>query len=128
MGTRFMLTKEAPIHEAIKQYVIEGTERDTRLIFRGFRNTARVMRNDVAEEVVEIEKQPGAKFEDIKALVAGARGRAALETGDPHGGLVWAGMGIGLMDDVPSCAELMERIVAECRQSLATASALTQED
>lgn len=128
MGTRFMLTKEAPIHEAIKQYVIEGTERDTRLIFRGFRNTARVMRNDVAEEVVEIEKQPGAKFEDIKALVAGARGRAALETGHPHGGLVWAGMGIGLMDDVPSCAELVERIVAECRQSLATASALTQED
>jgi len=127
MGTRFMLTREAPIHDAIKQFAIQGTERDTRLIFRGFRNTARVMRNSVSEEVVEIEKQPGAKFEDIKALVAGARGRAALENGDPEGGLVWAGMGVGLMDDVPSCAELVERIVVECREALNRASALTQE-
>ena len=127
MGTRFMLTQEAPIHNAIKQFVIEGTERDTRLIFRGFRNTARVLRNTVSEEVVEIEKEPGATFEDIKALVAGARGRAALENGDPEGGLVWAGMGIGLMDDIPSCAELVERIVRDCRAALARASALTQE-
>jgi nitronate monooxygenase len=127
MGTRFMLTKEAPIHEAIKQYVVEKTERDTRLIFRGFRNTARVLRNSVSEEVVEIEKQPGAVFEDIKALVAGARGRAAMESGDPEAGLVWAGMGIGLMDDIPSCAELVERIVTECRASLARASALASE-
>ncbi len=127
MGTRFMLTREAPIHDAIKQFVIQGTERDTRLIFRGFRNTARVLRNTVSEEVVEIEKQPGATFEDIKALVAGAKGRAALETGDPEGGLVWAGMGIGLMDDVPSCADLIERIVTDCRAALARAAALTQE-
>lgn len=127
MGTRFMLTREAPIHDAIKRFVIQGTERDTRLIFRGFRNTARVLRNAVSEEVVETEKQPGATFEDIKALVAGARGRAALENGDPDGGLVWAGMGIGLMDDVPSCAELIERIVGECREALARAQALIQE-
>jgi len=127
MGTRFMLTREAPVHGAIKQFVIQGTERDTRLIFRGFRNTARVFRNSVSEEVVEIEKRPGATFEDIKALVAGARGRAALENGDTEGGLVWAGMGIGLMEDVPSCAELIERIVAECRASLARAAALTEE-
>lgn len=127
MGTRFMLTKEAPIHDAIKRLVVQGTERDTRLIFRGFRNTARVFRNAVSEKVVEIEKQPGAKFEDIKALVAGVRGRAALENGDTDGGLVWAGMGIGLMDDVPNCAELVERIVAECRDSLRRAASLTQE-
>jgi nitronate monooxygenase len=127
MGTRFMLTQEAPIHDAIKQFVIQGTERDTRLIFRGFRNTARVLRNTVSEEVVEIEKQPGATFEDIKALVAGAKGRAALENGDPEGGLVWAGMGIGLMDDIPSCGELVKRIVRDCRDALARASALTQE-
>jgi NADH:quinone reductase (non-electrogenic) len=127
MGTRFMLTREAPIHDAIKQFVIQGTERDTRLIFRGFRNTARVLRNTVSEHVVEIEKQPGATFEDIKALVAGARGRAALESGDVDGGLVWAGMGIGLMDDVPTCAELIERIVAECREALARAATLTRE-
>lgn len=124
MGTRFMLTKEAPIHDAIKQAVAQGSERDTRLIFRGFRNTARVFKNAVSEEVGVIEQQAGAKFEDIKALVAGVRGRAALESGDVDGGLVWAGMGIGLMDDVPSCADLIERIVADCRQSLARASAL----
>lgn len=125
MGTRFMLTKEAPIHDAIKQAVAQGSERDTRLIFRGFRNTARVFKNAVSEEVVELEQRPGAKFEDIKSLVAGARGRAALESGQVNGGLVWAGMGIGLMDDVPSCEELIERIVADCRQSLARASSLT---
>lgn len=128
MGTRFMLTREAPIHDAIKQAVVEGSERDTRLIFRGFRNTARVFRNAVSEEVVEIEKQPGATFEDIKALVAGARGRAALENGEVDGGLVWAGMGIGLMDDVPTCAELVDRIVAECRASLSRASQLVTEE
>lgn len=128
MGTRFMLTREAPIHDAIKQAVVEGSERDTRLIFRGFRNTARVFRNAVSEEVVKIEKQPGATFEDIKALVAGARGRAALENGEVDGGLVWAGMGIGLMDDVPTCAELVERIVAECRASLSRASQLVAEE
>jgi nitronate monooxygenase len=124
MGTRFMLTKEAPIHDAIKQAVVRGSERDTRLIFRGFRNTARVFRNAVSEEVGVIEQEPGSTFENIKALVAGARGRAALESGDVDGGLVWAGMGIGLMDDVPSCAELIDRIVADCRQSLARAAAL----
>jgi nitronate monooxygenase len=129
MGTRFMLTQEAPIHDAIKQAVIQGTERDTTLIFRALKNTARVFRNAVSAEVNEVEKQPGAKFEDIKALVAGVRGRAALETGDVDGGLVWAGLGIGLMNDIPTCADLVERIVSECREALARATALTaQED
>lgn len=128
MGTRFMLTREAPIHDAIKQAVVADGERDTQLIFRHFRNTARVFRNAVAEQVTEIEKQPGAVFEDIKDLVAGARGRAALESGDPNGGLVWAGMGIGLMNDIPSCAELIERIVQECREALTRASKLAAED
>jgi NADH:quinone reductase (non-electrogenic) len=128
MGTRFMLTKEAPIHEAIKQAVVQGTERDTTLIFRQLRNTARVFRNAVAEEVNVREREAGATFEDIKALVAGVRGRAALENGEVDGGLVWAGLGIGLMDDIPTCAELIERIVSECRQSLARATALSAED
>lgn len=127
MGTRFMLTREAPIHEAIKQAVVQGSERDTTLIFRTLRNTARVFRNAVSEEVNVREREAGATFETIKALVAGARGRAALETGDIDGGLVWAGLGIGLMDDIPTCAELIERMVADCRQALARASALTGE-
>ena len=128
MGTRFMLTKEAPIHDAIKQAVVGASERDTRLIFRKFRNTARVFANATSLEVVERENMPGSTFEDIKALVAGARGRAALEAGRIDDGLVWAGLGIGLMDDIPSCAELIERIVAECRAALAQASGLAGEE
>jgi nitronate monooxygenase len=117
MGTRFMLTREAPVHDTIKRVLVESSERDTTLIFRALRNTARVFRNAVSEEVNLIEREPGAKFEDIKALVAGARGRAALESGDIDGGLVWAGLGVGLIDDIPSCSELVQRIVEECREA-----------
>ncbi len=123
MGTRFMLTREAPIHADIKEAIVAGNERDTKVIFKPFRNTARVFRNAVSEEVAEIEKRPGAVFEDVRPLVGGARGRAALEAGEVDGGLLWAGVGIGLMDDIPSCAELIDRIVAECRASLAQAQA-----
>jgi len=125
MGTRFMLTKEAPIHDAIKQAIIAGTERDTNIIFRPFRNTARVFKNAISDEVLARQSQPGATFEDIRPLVAGSRGRAALESGDVHGGLVWAGLGIGLIDDAPSCAELMETLVADCRAALNRAVGLT---
>ncbi|WP_395505577.1 NAD(P)H-dependent flavin oxidoreductase [Ectopseudomonas hydrolytica] len=127
MGTRFMLTKEAPIHGAIKDAVAAGSELDTNLIFRAFRNTGRVFRNAVSDEVVAIERRPGATFEDIRALVAGARGRAALEGGEVDGGLLWAGQAIGLIKDVPSCAELVERMVRDCRQAIARGAALTQE-
>ncbi|GLZ87009.1 nitronate monooxygenase [Metapseudomonas resinovorans] len=125
MGTRFMLTKEAPIHEDIKAALAAGNERDTKLIFRPFNNTGRVFRNAVSEEVVEIERQAGSTFEDIRPLVAGARGRAALESGDVNGGLVWAGQTIGLIDDVPTCAELVKRIVTDCRLAIARGVTLT---
>lgn len=125
MGTRFMLTKESPIHDAIKQAIVAGTERDTKVIFKPFRNTARVFRNAISEQVAELERRPGATFEDVRALVAGARGCAALESGNVDDGMLWAGVGIGLMEDIPTCAELIERIVSECRESLATASRFT---
>ncbi len=125
MGTRFMLTKEAPIHEDIKAALAAGNERDTKLIFRPFNNTGRVFRNAVSEEVVEIERQAGSSFEDIRPLVAGARGRAALESGDVNGGLLWAGQTIGLIDDVPTCAELVKRIVTDCRLAIAHGVTLT---
>lgn len=124
MGTRFMLTREAPIHDRIKQTIVSGTERDTRIIFKPFRNTARVFRNAISDEVAERERLPGASFADVQPLVAGARGRTALDTGEVDAGLLWAGMAIGLMDDVPTCAELIERIVAECRACLQQAAAL----
>ncbi|MDF2232888.1 nitronate monooxygenase family protein [Albimonas sp. CAU 1670] len=124
MGTRFCATQEAPIHENIKKAIVEAGERDTILIFRTFRNTGRVLKNAVSEEVVSIETRPGgAEFGDVHALVAGARGRAALESGEVNDGLVWASQVCGLIDDIPTCAELIERMVADCRAKLSAAAA-----
>jgi nitronate monooxygenase len=115
MGTRFCATREAPIHGAIKQAYVNAAATDTTLIFRTFGNTARVMRNAVSKEVLAIEQRnPGLDFSVIAPLVAGSRGRQALETGDFDAGLVWASQVVGLIDDIPSCAELVNRIVAEC--------------
>lgn len=113
MGTRFCATVEAPIHEAVKQLLVGNSERDTRLIFRAFKNTARVARNPVSESVVEISSQPGAVFEDVRALVSGAKGREALETGDIGAGLIWAGQVQGLIHDIPTCADLLRRMVKD---------------
>ncbi|MDP3799659.1 MAG: nitronate monooxygenase family protein [Polaromonas sp.] len=119
MGTRFCATQEAPIHEHIKQALINAGERDTQLIFRTLHNTGRVLKNAISSEVVARERQPGGcEFNDIHHLVAGARGRAALESGDVDGGLVWASQVVGLIHDIPTCAELMARMVADCRIAL----------
>jgi len=113
MGTRFCATVEAPIHDRVKQFLVDYDERSTNLIFRKFHNTGRVARNSVSDQVVEISAREGAVFEDIRPLVSGARGRVALESGDLDAGLVWAGQVQGLIHDVPSCAALIERIVGE---------------
>lgn len=119
MGTRFMVTKEAPIHDNVKQKMIEATELDTALIYRSFRNTARVFKNSVAEKVVEIESRPGeTKFEDIQPLVQGVKGRELFDGGDLDKGIWSAGMIVGLIDDNPSCEELVTRIVAEAEDIL----------
>jgi NADH:quinone reductase (non-electrogenic) len=119
MGTRFCATREAPIHDNIKRALVAANERDTRLIFRTLRNTGRVLANSIADQVIAIEARPGgAEFADIQPLVAGARGREALTSGDIDLGLVWASQVIGLVQDVPTCAELIERMVAECRAAL----------
>lgn len=121
MGTRFMCTREAPIHDNVKQALVNGDERSTNLIFRTMRNTSRVFKNRISDEVVAMEKK-GAAFEEVKHLVAGARGKVAMKDGNVHDGIVSAGMVIGLIKDVPSCQELIERIVRECREALASAS------
>jgi NADH:quinone reductase (non-electrogenic) len=112
MGTRFMATKESPIHENVKQQMVINDERATDLIFRTMRNTSRVARNAISQQVVELERQ-GAKFEDVRELVAGTRGKVVYETGDPDHGIWSAGMIQGLIHDIPSCAELIHRIVSE---------------
>ena len=113
MGTRFCVTKEAPIPEAFKQRMVANDERATDLIFRTLHNTARVMKNEVSQQVVEIERRGGAKFEDVQALVAGTRGRDALANGDTDGGIWSAGMIQGLIHDIPSVKDLVERIIHE---------------
>ncbi len=120
MGTRFCVTQEAPIPMAFKQRMVENDERATDLIFRTLHNTARVMRNAVSQEVVEIERRGGAKFEDVQALVAGTRGRDALASGDTDGGIWSAGMIQGLIHDIPTVKELVERIVAEAEAVIRT--------
>jgi nitronate monooxygenase len=112
MGTRFMATRESAIHENVKQQMIANDERATDLIFRTMRNTARVARNAISQRVVELERS-GASFEDVRDLVAGSRGRVVYETGDPDHGIWSAGQVQGLIHDIPTCAELVSRIVRE---------------
>jgi len=117
MGTRFVATHEAPIHENVKQQIVANTERDTVLIFRTFKNTARVARNSISEEILEISSRPGATFADIADLASGVRGREqVLTNGDMEGGLWWAGQSQGLIHEVLSCREVVESIVDEAEQ------------
>ncbi|KAF8194176.1 2-nitropropane dioxygenase [Pholiota molesta] len=113
MGTRFMCTVESPIHQNIKDKIVSSTERDTIHIFRTLRNTARVYKNKVAMEVVAIERRGNAKFEDVRDLVSGARGRLVYENGDPDAGIWSAGIAVGLINDVPTCEELLRRLERE---------------
>jgi nitronate monooxygenase len=113
MGTRFMATKEAPIHEKVKEALVANDERATDVIFRTMHNSARVARNKISQQVVEIEKRGNAKFEDVKDLVAGTRGGMVYENGDTDYGIWSAGQTQGLIHDIPTCKELVDRIVSE---------------
>jgi len=110
-----MCTKESPIHQAIKEQIVANDERSTDLIFRTMHNTSRVARNAVSQQVVALEKQ-GAKFEDVRELVAGTRGRSVYEVGDNDAGIWSAGQIQGLIHDIPSCEELISRIVREAEE------------
>ena len=116
MGTRFMGTQEAPIHDNVKQRLVEASELDTQLIFRKFRNTARVFKNSVSTRVAEIEARPDAEFADVAELAAGARGEVVLETGDMEYGIWWAGISAALVEDLPTVEELVTRIVADAEE------------
>jgi NADH:quinone reductase (non-electrogenic) len=113
MGTRFMCTVESPVHQKVKEQIVANNERSTALILRTLRNTSRVARNAVSGEVVSIEGAGGAKIEDLAHLVSGKRGRLVFETGDVDCGIWSAGMSQGLIHDIPTCKELVARIVSE---------------
>jgi NAD(P)H-dependent flavin oxidoreductase YrpB (nitropropane dioxygenase family) len=115
MGTRFMVTQEAPIHTDIKQRIVEMNETQTSLIFRSFGNTARVYTNSVAKKVVEIEKA-GGDFGEVHALVSGKNQDVAWTTGDIDAGMVTVGMCGGLIKDIPTCEELVDNIMSDANQ------------
>ncbi|KAI9332195.1 hypothetical protein BDR26DRAFT_869453 [Obelidium mucronatum] len=113
MGTRFLATKEAPIHENVKRQIVESKEVDTVHLFRAFRNTARLYKNSIATRALELERRPGSKFDDIRELVSGKKGRRVFVDGDLEAGVWSAGQVIGLIDDVPSCEELLVKMVED---------------
>jgi nitronate monooxygenase len=113
MGTRFCATVEAPIHENVKQAYVANDERGTNLIFRKFSNTARVGKSVVSDEVVRRLSLPEATFGDVAELVAGSKGGELLKNGDLSHGIFWAGMVQGLISDIPTVKELLDRIMAE---------------
>jgi nitronate monooxygenase len=112
MGTRFMATKEAPIHRKVKEAIVAGDERSTALILRSLKNTSRVFGNAVAKQAIEMERA-GKGIVEIGPVVTGSRGRVVYETGDLEHGIWSAGTSMGLIGDIPSCKELVERIVRE---------------
>ncbi|UGT59220.1 NAD(P)H-dependent flavin oxidoreductase [Nocardia asteroides] len=115
MGTRFLCTAESSIAQQVKEQIVANSERDTQLIFRTLGNTARVADNAISRKVVEIEKA-GGTFEDVRELVSGARGRKVFEEGDLDAGIWSTGLAQGLIEDIPTCAVLVERMVREAEE------------
>src|SRR3954451_3238010 len=117
MGTRFMATKEAPIHDNVKQALVAATELDTRLIMRAIRNTERVLKNPAVDHLLEIEREKGAKLkiDDIHDMVAGVYPKVMID-GQMDAGAWSCGMGAGLIHDIPTVKELIDRIMTEAEQ------------
>ena len=119
MGTRFMATQECAIHENVKKKIVENSERDTLLTNRTLRNTSRVARNAVSEEVVAIQQDPTKTIEDVRHLVAGVRGRTnVMGAGDTDGGIWTVGQSQGLIHDIPTCKALVQTIMRQAEAVL----------
>jgi NAD(P)H-dependent flavin oxidoreductase YrpB (nitropropane dioxygenase family) len=116
MGTRFVATREAPVHPNVKQALVDHSERDTRLIMRTLRNTERVMHNPVVDKVLEIESRGNTQIEDIVPFVSGLVGKEMLEQGQMDKGILAAGQTMGFVRDIPTCQELLDRIISEAEQ------------
>jgi nitronate monooxygenase len=118
MGTRFMATREAPIHQNVKEAIVAADERSTALILRSMRNTSRVFGNSVAKRAIEMERE-GKTIAEIGPIVTGQKGRVVYETGDLEHGIWSAGTSMGLIRDIPTCRELVEGIVSEAERLIA---------
>ncbi|MBW0003642.1 MAG: nitronate monooxygenase [Hyphomicrobiales bacterium] len=122
MGTRFMATLEAPIHRSIKERIVAASELDTALLMRQLRNTARYFRNEVTDQALAVERDQGAELtiEHLGPFVSGQRGKIVYESGNADAGVWSAGMVVGLIHDIPTCEELISRIVSEAREIVAS--------
>ncbi|OJI81850.1 hypothetical protein ABZX51_001868 [Aspergillus tubingensis] len=119
MGTRFMCTIEAPIHINVKQAIVKSDETQTALVMRRWKNTTRLYGNKVAKEALKVEKESkSGEFSDIAPFVSGKRGREVFLNGDIDYGVWTAGQVIGLIHDIPTCAELLQRIEKEAVEAL----------
>src|SRR5262249_10079957 len=119
MGTRFMASQECAIHDNVKKKIVENTERDTILTNRTLRNTSRVARNAISEEVVKIQSDTTKTIEDVRHLVAGVRGRNNVyRDGDTDGGIWSAGQSQGLIHDIPSCKDIVKNIMKQAEEVL----------
>jgi nitronate monooxygenase len=119
MGTRFVATQEAPAHDNVKQWYVDAKENDTMYVMRSLRNTERVLRNPIAEKVVELEGQ-GAGIAELAPLVSGQKGLQVLKDGDIDVGLMTAGQSVGLVRDVPTVKELIDTIISEAQEIVGT--------
>jgi nitronate monooxygenase len=118
MGTRFVATREAPVHDNVKQALIDHDERSTRLIMRTLRNTERVLHNEAVDKVLAIESRGNTKIEDIIPFVSGLVGKEMLQDGRMDKGVLSAGQSMGLIRDIPTCRELLDRIMAQAEAIL----------
>ena len=120
MGTRFVATREAPVHDNLKLALVRRSETETRLIMRSLRNTERVLHNRAAEKVLEIESRGDTRIQDLIPYVSGLAGKEMLEAGDVEKATMAAGQCIGLIRDIPTCRELLDRIMAEAEEIIKT--------
>ena len=117
MGTRFMCTVEAPVHAGVKEAIVGASEHDTELVLRRWRNTTRLFRNGPARDAVRVERESKeGKFEEVAPFVSGKRGREVFVNGDVEFGVWTAGQVVGLIHDIPTCAELVRRIEREAEE------------
>jgi nitronate monooxygenase len=119
MGTRFVATREAPAHDNVKQWYVDASESDTMYVMRSLRNTERVLRNQVAEKVVELEGR-GAGITELAPLVSGKNGLRVLQDGEIDVGLMTAGQSVGLIRDIPTVRELIDTIISQAQQIVGT--------
>ncbi|KAE8139433.1 hypothetical protein BDV38DRAFT_51846 [Aspergillus pseudotamarii] len=119
MGTRFMCTLEAPIHHNVKEAIVKAEETDTALVLRRWKNTTRLFANKVSKEALKVEKESkSGEFSDVAPFVSGKRGREVFLNGDVDFGVWTAGQVIGLIHDIPTCAQLLQRIEKEALESM----------